>query len=759
MFQHAKRVPRWLVLIVALYIGYVGAYLAILPPLEGFDSFAHFNYINYLLTQRRLPSVDRDAARFSYELPQQPPLYYTAAAAAIALSPADYSQNDVWTRASENPYQQSLSPRWSVSLPNAPTGFAASAQIARWVSMLGGLLGVIATALLARRLFPKQAMLQALITSIVAFNPLYVYLSVTISNDAWAVGSAALVAWLLVRAIAQGTRWYDWLLFGIALGLASLIKYSVALTAVPAALALLLLIRTHGLRKIVHAGLFTVIGVLAASGFWHIRNLIVYGEVVPLRAMAQAIPTLLRETPLTFPQILAQAPYLARTYWGVYVGRAFTEPFYAAMITFAVIGILGAAVWLIARKAWQRREGFILLCCGVLAVAVSVGVIGWLCTVNFAGQARLLLVAAPAFAVLIAFGWHAWFNWLQSTGARRARWMCGLAIGFAVLPLLPLPAFLHDYAKPPGINANTPISRVFKATYAEGMQIVGADFPEGATASPSAPLPVTLYLQATKPIDHNYTLFMHIVDDVGHVLYQFDGVPFAGRHPTRQWRAGDTFADAYEIALAPNAISAPLPKMAQLIVGFYPINQPTQRVVAYDGNQVPIGTSVMLGKVRVLPMGAATVIVQPSSPTPTTPANAPAHAAWANGIQLIEGDVVQVDTSRTATRYTVDLIWQPARLIANDLTFFVHMLDGQGRIVAQVDQEPQRGRLPTSVWLPGEVVRDRIDLRLPAGAVWQRIQVGFYDQHTGKRVPLAAGNADTVALTWLKTGGNRRVEP
>ena len=63
-----------------------------------------------------------------------------------------------------------------------------------------------------------------------------------------------------------------------------------------------------------------------------------------------------------------------------------------------------------------------------------------------------------------------------------------------------------------------------------------------------------------------------------------------------------------------------------------------------------------------------------------------------------------------------------------DYTVFIHLLDEEGRIVAQQDGEPFGGAYPTSVWQQGELLGDEYRLQLPAslpGGTY-RVVAGLY---------------------------------
>jgi hypothetical protein len=91
--------------------------------------------------------------------------------------------------------------------------------------------------------------------------------------------------------------------------------------------------------------------------------------------------------------------------------------------------------------------------------------------------------------------------------------------------------------------------------------------------------------------------------------------------------------------------------------------------------------------------------------------------------------------------------WQARARIDKDYAVFVHLLDGEGKIRAQQDCQPQRGDYPTSLWRRGEVIWDGhaipLPPDLPAGSY--RLVAGMYllesmerlavFDETGKRLP------------------------
>ncbi|MGB8647719.1 MAG: DUF2723 domain-containing protein [Anaerolineae bacterium] len=84
----------------------------------------------------------------------------------------------------------------------------------------------------------------------------------------------------------------------------------------------------------------------------------------------------------------------------------------------------------------------------------------------------------------------------------------------------------------------------------------------------------------------------------------------------------------------------------------------------------------------------------------------------------------------------VTLYWQAVRSVTTSYKVFVHLLNGEGVLVAQQDGFPHGGELPTDRWLPGEYIADDYHLELPAGlpAGDYRIEVGMYASESGTRL-------------------------
>lgn len=92
------------------------------------------------------------------------------------------------------------------------------------------------------------------------------------------------------------------------------------------------------------------------------------------------------------------------------------------------------------------------------------------------------------------------------------------------------------------------------------------------------------------------------------------------------------------------------------------------------------------------------------------------------------------------------LTWVAMNTPQTNYKVFAHLVDAQGKLVAQHDGEPQNGFRPTSAWQSGEEVNDKIGILLPVGLPpgEYSIVIGLYRGDTGERLKLKDG---TDALT------------
>lgn len=116
--------------------------------------------------------------------------------------------------------------------------------------------------------------------------------------------------------------------------------------------------------------------------------------------------------------------------------------------------------------------------------------------------------------------------------------------------------------------------------------------------------------------------------------------------------------------------------------------------------------------------------------------------------EALIGDAVRLlgfDVQQTGEAMQIDLYWQPLRPLEADYTTFVQLLAPDGSKITQSDQQAGGVYYPTSLWQPGETLRDRHRLILPADAPPGPYQllVGMYQLANGQLIPLGAATLAT----------------
>jgi hypothetical protein len=114
------------------------------------------------------------------------------------------------------------------------------------------------------------------------------------------------------------------------------------------------------------------------------------------------------------------------------------------------------------------------------------------------------------------------------------------------------------------------------------------------TLAPGSPLELSLRWQGLRPMEANYTLFIHILAPDGTLKGQIDVWPKDGTHPTSQWQPGETFEDRYTLYVDSDAP----PGTYQVAIGWY-LLETMQRLPVLDAQGKAIDDKVLLSGLTV----------------------------------------------------------------------------------------------------------------------------------------------------------------
>ncbi|PKO21752.1 MAG: hypothetical protein CVU38_13025 [Chloroflexi bacterium HGW-Chloroflexi-1] len=238
----------------------------------------------------------------------------------------------------------------------------------------------------------------------------------------------------------------------------------------------------------------------------------------------------------------------------------------------------------------------------------------------------------------------------------------------------------------------------------EKAAIIGYDIDQ-ATVRQGDELHVRLYWQTSGPLDDDYASFVKLsAGSQAQVFAQSDHV-HPGELPTTTWTDEQYVVDDHFVRIPADAPAVAMKITAGL----------------YRGSDLALLGSVYLPVTEH-------VLAR----------HAPSATSMSRTSASLIGDGIELLGHRTEAEQGVirlTLFWQAHKAPTADYHVFVHALAPDGRIVAQADGPPVDGLYLTSDWLPGQLILDTHEIRLPAGVNPASVQIGLYDLSTLLRLP------------------------
>ncbi|MFQ5886308.1 MAG: glycosyltransferase family 39 protein, partial [Anaerolineae bacterium] len=127
------------------------------------------------------------------------------------------------------------------------------------------------------------------------------------------------------------------------------------------------------------------------------------------------------------------------------------------------------------------------------------------------------------------------------------------------------------------------------------------------------------------------------------------------------------------------------------------------------------------------------------------PPRQPLNVNLEDGITLLGYSLAEEEV-RAGEIIRLTLFWREEAEVDERYKVFVHLLNGQGRLLAQRDSEPVGGSTPTTTWVPGEVVADNCGVLLPEDLppADYHLLVGIYLPSTGERLSVLGDEGEVV---------------
>jgi 4-amino-4-deoxy-L-arabinose transferase-like glycosyltransferase len=246
------------------------------------------------------------------------------------------------------------------------------------------------------------------------------------------------------------------------------------------------------------------------------------------------------------------------------------------------------------------------------------------------------------------------------------------------------------------------------ANVAEVVRIVGYSAPNLAAGQPSTLLLGWQVTDPTAQIPSEVQQFAHLVDRDGRGWSTNED---ERAYPRAHWQMGDVVLTWFDLGPKPGTPTGGY----WIETGFYGYvtNQP---LLVSAGSGSP-SASLRVGPLRL------------SGPPTAAPAMAPMAVFG-------DGEIALLAASRKGNDVT--LTWQALGQPRGDYTVFVHLLDANGRLIAQHDGLPVASSFPTRLWRAGDVISDihHLDGEDTGGA---RLEIGLYTSPDSRRIETAAG--------------------
>ena len=751
--------PRGIVFLLLVFLALAVTYSVATPIFEASDELWHYPVVQYIATGQGLPAqAPPERAGLWKQQASQPPLYY--ALAALLTSWIDTRDLTAVLRPNPHAAVGVVTPDGNINMvAHDPAreawpwrGTVLAVHLARLLSALMGTTTVYLTYRLGLEAFPGRADIALGAAAINAFTPMFTFLSGSVNNDNLVIPLCSLALLTMIRQSRRATDderrlMLGWLTLGVVIGLATLAKLSgMVLLSLAALTGVIIAWKRRRWRHLFAAGLAIGLPVLALTGWWFWRNLRLYGD---LTGMSMFTPYFTRPIPADLAQIWSERTSFLYGYWGNFGGLNLPIPGWAyvalnGVLLFAVVGLAIALIKSILahlpaatairtpltpqKTAGQAREipksetlapalrfgasagvrnpKFPLFLISLWGVVVFAGWLIWTRT-TWSSQGRLVFYAIPSFSILIAAGLAAWLP------RRIAPYALG-GVGAAMAlfsAAMPFTEIAPAYARPPRLTSAqmASISQRADVTFGDALTLLGYDV-STASIQPGDSITLTLYWQALKPLERNYGVFVHLLDE-NDIEAQDKGPAYPGRGnlPTTTLSPGQTWAEMWVVPVYAAAYAP-----ARLIweLGLYDAVT-GQRLAATDKTGRALGDNVRFGQVE---------LARPSGRLFN-----PVSHNFGDQIELIGFDL---DRRRAAPGETVKLtlFWralaaQPAR----DYTVFAHVLQPPQTKWAGVDKQPTPS---TSSWTlrADQIVSDTYPLTLDATTppgVYE-VEVGVY---------------------------------
>ncbi len=752
--MESERISRWgIAIIILLFITLGLLYSAVNPLHEATDELRHYRFVQHIVQRRSLPEQGKGGCSAQGH---HPPLYYLLAAGATGWIDTG---RDVCYEPAKNPFWAYR--YWDVGTDNKNQymhtaeeafpwhGEALAVHLARAVNVLVGAAVVWLTWAIGRTIWPKRLYLALGGAAIVAFNPMFLYMSGSINNDVIAALGGAAITWACVRLLRddQGLRLRWGVILGLLYGLALMSKFNLAAILLPIGIAVTWVAwRKKQWWQWLTVNLLIALFALLIAGWWFLRNQMLYGEPTGVQRLTELWGV--RDPLQSVDLALFELSYLWTSLWGRfgYGQIPLPQQIYTVLWWITVFALLGLLIPLLKRQKQEIHAYFIYVVILLVNVGLFFAVVFNYLLVSPAGpMGRFFFPALPSLALLIIYGLICWLNLLprsikdddqkpRGTGALAAL----VTIGLLGVSLVALFGYLAPaYAQPSQLAVEETIPNPVEAQFDSFVRLIGYEI-DKESAVAGEKVDVNLYWEVTGQPPGDYLIFVHMFDEVGTMVTQRDTHPGLGNFPSSQWQVGDRFMDTVPLHIPETAYT---PGEAVVSIGLYAPAEGYRLGITIPGSDTTVD---------VLELGTL-MLAKAENDNSNIPN--PLKQDFGGEI-LLTGYEYNQRQIEPGEILTIDLYWAALRGDLPDYKVQVRLKNEKGEIIETSEHRPLLGEAPTNRWRAGDLVRDRQELQIPDSAVpgAYYIQIALINPENRERQNIIGDDGHWIDET-LKLGG------
>lgn len=336
-------------------------------------------------------------------------------------------------------------------------------------------------------------------------------------------------------------------------------------------------------------------------------------------------------------------------------------------------------------------------------------------------QGRLLFPAISAISLLLFYGLRQFFpdRYLQLLAWGLAAVMLTIAL------VIPFRYLAPAYARPRVLSVAElgKAPRQLNIAFGDCMKLLGYEV-DPTIAQAGHSLAVTLYWQAICPIDRNYSIFVHLLDDLESVVAQEDTFPGLGSLPTTQWQPGDAIADMYLLQIPTRTVAS---SFAQLEVGVYDFNT-GERLAVHSAEGELLADQVRFASLEIESE------VEP-------PHLVGVFFDFEHVLALAAYDLDQPIVS-PGQKIHLTLYWRILAETEEDYWVLARLVGKEGQLLLEETHRLQFNDLATSALSSGQILQDEHVLAIPPEctepAIYE-LRLSVYSPVTGQRLTIAGG--------------------